>query len=175
MDKEVKKKKNNSKNICRVESAIRSIKLSSRWPKHCCHITVVFSRLFLQTQNRSSDNKRIVVMYCSSLFVIVSFFWNNNTVDTLLSVNTDSPGDKYYRPFYATLLHTVCSYTSCSSEQTVSSLKENKVWEKFTMNYLHCLLVGSHCFACEKWEDNSFDLSGSSCFKTTHKNHHQVQ
>lgn len=40
------KKKQNSKNICRVESTIRNIKLSWRWPKHCCHITVVFPGCF---------------------------------------------------------------------------------------------------------------------------------
>lgn len=39
-----------------------------------------------------------------------------------------------------TLAYCMHSYTSCSSEKTVSSLKENKVRKQFMMKKCHCLM-----------------------------------
>lgn len=125
-------------------------------PHYCC-----VSRLFLQTQNRSSDNKRIVVMYCSSLFVIVSFFWNNNTllilflvlILILLMINTINPFMLHSCILYAVtpLAHLNRLFLPLWRIKFEKSLR----WTIFSVLYFITFL-NRGVFTCEKWWDYSF-------------------
>lgn len=109
---------------------------------HCC---LVFVHTLFSTQSRcsSSLNNWLIVFMYTPPCISLCLFMKNNTLSIfllmlllmLLIIIQLLTALLCY-----TLAYCMHSYTSCSSEQTVSSLKENKVRKQFMMKEFHRLI-----------------------------------